>query len=229
MSETATPQTISYGESQEQVADLWLPARGGTSQVVVLIHGGCWWECYRRDLENDVAADLVRRGYAVWNVEYRRLGAEGGWPECHQDVVLAITSLRNLDAEIDPEPSSLVGHSAGGYLALLAASEVQTRGVVAQAPVADLRLAAQLRSCTGGVEAMLLQGAPSPLDNPPALPHLVVQGDADEDVPVEIGRAYARASSTAEYVELNGCGHYEHLDPSSKAWEVTVKWIEHLS
>jgi pimeloyl-ACP methyl ester carboxylesterase len=76
---------------------------------------------------------------------------------------------------------------------------------------------------------MLLQGAPSPVDNPPALPHLVVQGDADEDVPVEIGRAYARASRSAEYVELNGCGHYEHLDPASKAWEVTVGWIEHLS
>ncbi|MDP9222939.1 MAG: alpha/beta hydrolase [Actinomycetota bacterium] len=223
-----TPGTVSYGESPEQVADLWLPRRDGTSQVVVLIHGGCWWECYRRDLENDVAADLARRGYAVWNIEYRRLGAEGGWPECHQDVVLAISALQKLDAEIDPQPIALVGHSAGGYLALLAASEVQTRGVVAQAPVADLRLAAQLRSCTGGVEAMLLQGAPSPVDDPPALPHLVVQGDADEDVPVEIGREYSRAASAAEYVELAGCGHYEHLDPASSAWHVAIQWIEGL-
>jgi pimeloyl-ACP methyl ester carboxylesterase len=76
---------------------------------------------------------------------------------------------------------------------------------------------------------MLLQGAPSPVDEPPTLPHLVVQGDADEDVPVEIGRAYARASPAAEYVELTGCGHYEHLDPTSKAWEVAIEWIEQLS
>jgi acetyl esterase/lipase len=196
---------------------------------VALIHGGCWWECYRRDLEDDVAADLVRRGYAVWNIEYRRLGAGGGWPECHEDVVRAIGALREVDAAIDPSPLAVVGHSAGGYLALQAASEIETQGVVAQAPVADLPLAAELRSCTGGVEAMLAQGAPSPVDRPPVVRHLVVHGDADDDVPVEIGRAYARAASSAEYVELPGCGHYEHLDPASEAWSIAAQWIHDLA
>jgi acetyl esterase/lipase len=175
-----------------------------------------------------VAADLVRRGYAVWNIEYRRLGAEGGWPECHQDVVRAIDTLGTLDEEVDPSPVAVVGHSAGGYLALLAASEIECRGVVAQAPVADLRLAARLRSCTSGVEKLLAQGAPSPIDQPPKAAHVVIHGDADEDVPVEIGRAYSRAVPAAEYVELRGCGHYEHLDPASDAWNAAVEWIEDL-
>jgi acetyl esterase/lipase len=223
------PQTVSYGDSPEQVADLWLPEPGGSAHVVALIHGGCWWECYRRDLEDDVAADLVRRGYAAWNVEYRRLGAGGGWPECYEDVVRAIGALREVDAAINPSPLAVVGHSAGGYLALQAASEIETRGVVAQAPVADLPLAAELRSCTGGVEALLAQGAPSPVDGPPVVRHLVIHGDADEDVPVEIGRAYARVASAAEYVELPGCGHYEHLDPASEAWSIAVQWIDDLS
>jgi acetyl esterase/lipase len=228
MESTPSRQTFSYGENREQVADLWLPSGRGTPPCVVLIHGGCWWECYRRDLEDDVAADLARRGFAAWNIEYRRLGAYGGWPECHEDVVLAIKTLQRLDADIDPSPVALVGHSAGGYLALLAVPDAEVRGVVAQAPVADLRYAAEVRSCSGGVEAMLMQGAPSPIDRPTTLPHLVIHGDADEDVPVEIGRAYARAATAAEYVELPGCGHYEHLDPASDAWNLAVGWIERL-
>jgi acetyl esterase/lipase len=222
------PRRLSYGPSRHQVADLWLPPGREPSPVIALIHGGCWLKRYRRDLENEVAAHLVRRGYAVWNIEYRRLGAEGGWPECHQDVVRAIEALHNVDAEIDPSPVAVVGHSAGGYLALLAASEIETKGVVAQAPVADLRLAAQLRSCTGGVEAMLAQGAPSPIDQPPKTAHVVIHGDADQDVPVEIGRAYSLAAPSAGYVELRGCGHYEHLDPASAAWNLAVEWIEDL-
>jgi acetyl esterase/lipase len=222
------PHRVSYGPHREQVADLWLPRSESTPQVVVLIHGGCWQKRYRRDLQNDVAADLVEHGYAVWNIEYRRLGASGGWPECHEDVVLSIRSLENLKEQIDPTPVAIVGHSAGGYLALLAALDVETRGVVAQAPVADLRLAACLQSCTGGVEALLEQGAPSPIEQPPNIRHVVIHGDADRDVPVDIGRAYSQAVPAAEFVELPGCGHYEHLDPASDAWHIAVRWIDHL-
>ncbi|HEX3327490.1 MAG TPA: alpha/beta fold hydrolase [Actinomycetota bacterium] len=222
------PHRVSYGDHREQVADLWFPHSETTPRVVVLIHGGCWQKRYRRDLENDVAADLVARGYAVWNVEYRRLGAGGGWPECRDDVVLSITALEKLGVAIDPSPLVVVGHSAGGYLALLAAPDIPARGVVAQAPVADLRLAARLRSCTSGVGALLQQGAPSPIDEPPDLPHLLIHGDADRDVPVEIGRAYWKAVPAAEFVELPGCGHYEHLDPASDAWQVAVRWIDQL-
>ena len=225
---TPPRRTVSYGPNREQEADLWLPAGRISRPCVVLIHGGCWWECYRRDLEDAVAADLARRGFAALNVEYRRLGADGGWPECHEDVVLAIGALNRFGGEIDLSAIALVGHSAGGYLALLAATSVEVRGVVAQAPVTDLRYAAEARSCSGGVEAMLMQGAPSPIDQPAAIPHLVIHGDIDEDVPVEMGRAYARAAPRAEYVELSGCGHYEHLDPASKAWKVAAEWLEEL-
>lgn len=219
---------MSYGEHREQVADLWLPSSEGIARVVVLIHGGCWQKRYRRDLEDDVAADLVARGYAVWNVEYRRLGAGGGWPECRDDVVASVTALEAFGEDLDPSPLALVGHSAGGYLALLAASDIPTRGVVAQAPVADLSMAARLRSCTSGARTMLAQGAPSPIDEPPDTRQLVIHGDADRDVPIEIGRAYATAVPAAEFVELPGCGHYEHLDPASDAWKLAARWIEGL-
>ena len=138
---------------------------GGPAPGVVLVHGGCWRAQYGRDLEYRVAADLAVRGLAVWNVEYRRLDCDGDWPAPLDDVVAAAAALPR---EIDPARIALAGHSAGGHLALLAANRVSARGVLAQAPVSDLPLAAELGACAGAVERLLEQGAPSPIDEPPA-------------------------------------------------------------
>jgi acetyl esterase/lipase len=216
--------TASYGAHPEQVAELWLPAGEGPHPGVVLIHGGCWRARYGRDLEHRVAADLAARGLAVWNVEYRRLDCDGDWPAPLDDVVAAVAAL---PAEIDRERIALAGHSAGGQLALLAASRVRARGVLAQAAVTDLRLAAELGACAGAVERLLEQGAPSPIDDPPDAEVLLVHGDADEAVPVELSRRYANAGH-AIYVELVGCGHMEFLDPTTDAGHLSGNWLERL-
>ena len=163
--DAAVAATTATAPHPEQVADLWLPAGDGPHPGVVLVHGGCWRAEYGRDLEHRVAADLAARGLAVWNVEYRRLDCDGDWPVPLDDVVAAVDGA--LPAEIDPGRIALAGHSAGGHLALLAASRVRVRGVLAQAPVSDLRLAAELGACAGAVERLLAQGAPSPIDDPP--------------------------------------------------------------
>ena len=217
--------TVSYGTHSEQVAELWLPAGGAPPYAaVVLIHGGCWRAQYGRDLEYRVAADLTVRGLAVWNVEYRRLDCDGDWPAPLEDVVAAVAALPE---ELDSERIALAGHSAGGHLALLAANRVRARGVLAQAPVCDLRLAAELGACAGAVERLLAQGAPSPVDEPPDTEVLLVHGDADEHVPVELSRQYANGGH-AVYVELVGCGHMEFLDPSSDAGRLSGNWLERL-
>jgi acetyl esterase/lipase len=171
-----------------------------------------------------MAADLASRGLAVWNVEYRRLDCGGDWPAPLEDVVAAATALPQA---IDPERIALAGHSAGGHLALLAANRVRVRGVLAQAPVCDLPLAARLGACSGAVERLLEQGAPSPIDEPPAGDVLLVHGDADRHVSVELSRSYARGGH-AVYVELVGCGHMEHLDPASDAGRLAGNWLERL-
>ena len=79
----------------DQFGELWLPVHARRPKVVVLIHGGCW----RADLPglellNPVAADLRGRGFAVWNIEYRRLGRGGGWPDTFDDVARAVDFLR---------------------------------------------------------------------------------------------------------------------------------------
>ena len=217
--------TVGYGSHPEQVAELWLPAGGEPPHpAVVLIHGGCWRAQYGRDLEHGVAADLVARGLAVWNIEYRRLDCGGDWPVPLEDVAAAVAAMPE---ELDGERFALAGHSAGGHLALLAASRVRARGVLAQAPVTDLPLAAELGACAGAVERLLEQGAPSPIDAPPEAEVLLVHGDADEYVPVELSRRYANGGH-AVYVELVGCGHMEFLDPASEAGRLSANWLERL-
>ena len=90
--------------------------------MVVLIHGGSWHKRYGRVFMRWIAGDLLRRGYAVWNIEYRRLGDGGGWPATFADVAAAIDHLAALDGErLDLDRVTLLGHSAGGHLALWAA------------------------------------------------------------------------------------------------------------
>ena len=225
MTRVGPASTVSYGPHPEQVAELWLPDGGAPPYpAVVLIHGGCWRAQYGRDLEHPVAADLAARGLAVWNVEYRRLDCGGDWPAPLEDVAAAAAALPD---ELDRGRIALAGHSAGGHLALLAESRVRARGVLAQAPVTDLRLAAELGACAGAVERLLAQGAPSPIDDPPDAEVLLVHGDADEYVSVELSRRYANGGH-AVYVELVGCGHMEFLDPASEAGRISGNWLERL-
>ena len=112
-----------YGPHRSQRADLYLPLGAGPHPVMVMIHGGSWHKRYGRVAMRGLAADLLRRGWAVWNIEYRRLGGDGGgWPPTFDDVADAIDHLPTLDAPLDLDSVSFLGHSAGGHLALWAAA-----------------------------------------------------------------------------------------------------------
>lgn len=247
--------THAYGREPDQVADLWLPGDGPAAQhryaVVVLLHGGFWRERYRRDLMAPLAVDLAARGYAAWNVEYRRVGGHGGWPATLEDVAAAIDHLASLDAVLDPARVAVVGHSAGGHLALWAAGRaclpagapgarplVRPAAVVGQAPVADLRaadaagLSAQaVRELLGGDEheVPVRWAVADPIR---LVGHgtrtLLVHADDDADVPPALSIAYREAAGRAgDPVELRrvGGGHDAHLDPSAPAWRVAVAWL----
>jgi acetyl esterase/lipase len=223
--------------------------------VAVLIHGGFWRARYDLRLEDRLVEDLAGRGWAVWNVEYRRLGrrSQGGWPATFEDVADGIDQLGKLDAPLDLARVVAIGHSAGGHLALWAAARrglpagapgaepaVRPAGAVAQAGVADLREAARL-GLSRGAALSLLGGPPgklprrydlaSPLERLPlGVPQLLVHGDADDAVPIELSRRYAARAAEGgdrcELVELPGCGHFEHLDPTTPAWGVVTEWLE---
>src|SRR5215469_3626239 len=107
-----TPRRHQYGQDPAQFGELWLP--GGTRSpagTVVVIHGGFWRARYDLSFGRPLAADLARRGYTAWNLEYRRALAGGGWPGTFEDVADGIDLLASLP--VDTERVVAVGHSAG--------------------------------------------------------------------------------------------------------------------
>jgi acetyl esterase/lipase len=222
-----------------------------------VIHGGYWRARYDRTLMTGLCEDLASRGSASWNVEYRRVGNGGGWPETFEDVAAAIDLLAELDAPLDLARVGAVGHSAGGQLALWAAARgtlpagapgaeprVRVRAVVSQAGVADLRLAAELAPSDEPTRALLGCGPDeepqryslaSPRQRVPlGVEQLVLHGDRDETVSMRIAESYAAAAAaTGDSCELRvlpGTGHFEHIDASSEAWAMARDWLlERLS
>jgi acetyl esterase/lipase len=152
----APTRMVTYGPADQQKGTLFLPAGTGPHPTVVLIHGGCWLaKLSGPELMDYAAADLQRRGYAVWNIGYRRLGHEGGgYPGTFLDVAAALDLLRELAPEngLNVSRVLLAGHSAGGQLALWAAARahlpkssplyranpLHVRGVVSLAGILDL-------------------------------------------------------------------------------------------
>jgi acetyl esterase/lipase len=168
---------------------------------------------------------LAAHGFATWNVEYRRVSAGGGYPETLEDVAAACRDLTDGDAVA-------VGHSAGGHLALWLAAEGLVRGSVALGAVCDLEAAAQDRLGSGAVLDFMGDAPPEAWARadparrlPTGVPTVLVHGTRDETVPVSQARAYAAAARAegdeCRLVELD-CGHFEPIEPRSRAWPHTV-------
>jgi acetyl esterase/lipase len=253
-------RTLRYGDAPSQVAELHLPEDDppdgapprvdGAAPVVVLLHGGFWRSSYDLTLMDPLAADLVARGWAALNVEYRRVGEDGGgWPGTFADVGAAIDTLADSGHAIDADRVVTVGHSAGGHLALWSAARaglpagtpgadpaVVPRAAVGQAPVADLVDGAET-DLGGGACVALLGGAPAEVPEryqlaspaarvPISVPQLLVHGTADDIVPIRQSErhlvAATAAGDDATIVRVDGGDHLTHLDAASPAWFAVV-------
>jgi acetyl esterase/lipase len=240
-----------YGDHPSQVGELFLPRTRGPHPVAVVLHGGYWRARYDRSLMTDLCLDLAAHGWAAWNLEYRRVGAGGGWPETFEDVAHGVDALAGLDPHLDLERVVAVGHSAGGQLAFWSAARptlpagapgaeprVTVGAAVSQAGVLDLRLAADLAPSAEPTRALL--GDPdeqadryalaSPRERLPlGVPQLLLHGNRDDVVSLRIPTAYAEAARTTgdpcELVVLRSTGHFEHLDSSTPAWHAAREWL----
>jgi acetyl esterase/lipase len=241
-----------YGGDPSQVAELFVPGGAGAHPVVVVVHGGYWRARYDRSLMDALCADLAQHGLAAWNLEYRRVGSGGGWPETFHDVAAGVDALADLSVgRIDLAQVVAVGHSAGGQLAFWLAARpglppdapgarprVEIRAAVSQAGVLDLLLAATLAPSAEPTRALLgdpgerptLYGLASPRERVPlGVPQLVLHGDRDDDVSMEIAESYAAAAQGAgdpcELRVLSDTGHFEHIDRCSEAWPIARDWL----
>jgi acetyl esterase/lipase len=255
---------VRYGDHADQLVDLHLPPAGHTAApVLVLLHGGFWRQAWDRRHTRPMAVALRDRGWVVVTPEFRRTGGAGGWPATFDDIaavrqrlpslladatgrpvgatgLIADATGRPVDATRRPtgagaSPLTLLGHSAGGHLAmwwaLTAPDPASIRRTVALAPVADLGRAYADR-LDGDAVAALVGGGPDEhpdryaaadparlldaADDPP--PITVLHGTDDDRVPI----AHSRGLAGVTLVELPGVGHFELIDPLSTAWPDVV-------
>lgn len=160
---------IPYGRLPVQFGDLWLPHTAGNAllPLVVFFHGGWWKSEYDLGYAGYFCRALTQEGFAVWSVEYRRLGATGGgWPATFQDASSGFEFIQTLAKRypLDLERVITMGHSAGGHLALWIAGRahvppqsallptapgVHPIGAVSLAGAVDLRAAIQMSGTPG--------------------------------------------------------------------------------
>jgi acetyl esterase/lipase len=249
-------RTIAYSADPLQHVDLWLPGKTGAHPVVLMVHGGCWQtEIAKADIMNWIADDLRKRGIAVWNVEYRGIDRPGGgYPGTFLDVAHAADALdaNARKYHLRADKVVVVGHSAGGHLALwlaargslpkrnplFAARPLKLAAAISLGGLPDLKAATVPPGNTCDNDPVPgLVGKPSPerpdvyADTSPAvmpdpgIPVTLVNGTLDPIAPPGFASAYA-AKRRAHRVTVADEGHVELITPDTKAWAATVKLIE---
>jgi len=233
---------LAYGSDPNQFLDLRMPSlnkRGQTFPLVINIHGGFWRAKYNLDHAGHLCAALTAKGLATANLEYRRVDNEGGaWPGTFADIRSAYQFLvQNARAHaFDPGKIVVIGHSAGGQLALcLAAHEPSVTRVVSLAGVVDLRRTYELHLSNDAV-VEFLRGTPKEVPDHyheadpmelslPRARQWLIHGTVDDIVPPAFSRDYVAAKQEpatkedAHLLEIAGAGHFDLIDPRSAAWK----------
>lgn len=252
-------EIVTYGDAPSQAIDVYTPDPGrfgaGPHPVVALIHGGCFGASVaKRENFRNAATDLANRGYAVWSIGYRRIDEEGGgYPGTHQDVAAALDKLaaEAKDRNFDLRRYVLVGHSAGGTLALWSTTRAKLAGPLAAPQAAQPKAVIALGApgdlknwdtlvdfnCGPGTLAKLVgektDARPDPYADtspfeslPTGVPVVLVHGVYDGVAFPELGRAYAfRAQARgdkAQIVVIPNAGHFEVSNPGTPAWATVL-------
>ena len=226
---------LRYGNDEYQFGDLRLPQGNGPFPAAMFVHGGFCRARYDLKHASFPCAALTKAGFVSWNVEYRRVGNPGGgWPGSFEDVTAGYQFLRQLAGRypIDTRRLIVLGHSAGGQLALaLAAHHNSMRAVVSLAGVVNLRRAWDLHLSHDAV-AEFLGGDPqrvpehyheaSPAELDIHCEQLLIHGADDDTVPAQMSRDYARQKrrkrENVKLLAIPKTGHFEIVDPESRVW-----------
>lgn len=260
-------ETVRYGDAPSQAIDVYQPDAAkfgpGPHPVVALVHGGCFRASVsKRENVRVAATDLANRGYGVWLVGYRRIDEDGGgYPGTQQDIAAALDKLaaEAKDRNLDLKRYALVGHSAGGMLALWSTTRAKLAGPLAAPQAIQPKVAIALGApgdlknwdtlvdfnCGPGTLAKLVgdksDARPDPFADtspfeslPTGVPVVLVHGVYDGVAFPELGRSYAfRAQARgdkAQVVVIPNAGHFDVAAPGTPAWAtVTTILAERLA
>ena len=233
-------QKLAYGSDPNQFVELRLPPKKGAHPVLLNIHGGYWRAKYDLSHAGHLCEALRRHGIATFNVEYRRVGnSGGGWPGTFEDIRSAYRYVYQSQKPFDLDLTRFVimGHSAGGQLALcLAAHEPSVKRSISLGGVVDLKKAFELHLSNNAVVEFLggkpsevpehyREADPTELSIPQARQWLI-HGSDDDSVPVAFSRDYVSAKKKkgekVELIEIPKCGHFDVIDPRSDAFKKHV-------
>lgn len=228
--------TRSYGENEFQFGQLWLPTTSPARASLILIHGGCWLNQFDISYSHGLSSALADAGFAVWSLEYRRTGDEGGaWPGTFEDIVAGINSVNDID-EIGTENLAILGHSAGGHLALLAGARsellaVEPDLIVGLAAISDVvTYAAGSNSCQVATSSFLggdvSEQAQAYFDANPSNHGLhehtvLLQGDIDDIVP--LSQATLPGART---IISKGASHFDWAHPDTLAYRRLLELLD---
>ena len=237
---------LSYGSDAEQFGDLYLPKiTDKPFPVIVLLHGGCWRAAHSLLQLGGLCKSLNTLGYAVWNLEYRRLGNGGGWPTTFKDVAKGTDYLKGISEEYALDLSNVitVGHSAGGHLALWLASRTQLPiegdlytqnslkvcAVLSLAGIPNLEIAVAQNICRGACEELMgglpdeyperyKQGSPHRLSITD-IPQIHILGELDPIVPLDYLETALKQQQDPYTLEIiPNIGHFEMVMPETDSW-----------
>lgn len=241
---TSSPnELIEYGNKELQFGELWLPGNGQIhgahkAPLVIFIHGGCWLNQYDINHSHAFSTALAQAGYAVWAIEYRRVGDQGGgWPGSLQDIEKAITYVAELkEYPIDLNKVVIAGHSAGGHLALLAGAntsligDVGFKAVIGLAPVVDLAEYSKggnscqtaVASFMGGslLERAMQYANANPIEVGLPRKTIFIHGSVDSIVPS--GQSSNRG---VDLKVVEGAGHFDAIHPGTLSFQVLLRQL----
>lgn len=225
-------ERIVFGSDPSDHADVFRCV-GDPEGLVICIHGGFWRPEFDARHLHPMGAGLADARWDAALLEYPR---RPGDPDATAQAI--VRGYRALLPHARGRRIVLVGHSAGGHLALwmtqhgLAGDDRPPDALIALAPVTDLTAAHDAMLDDGAV-ADFLGAHPGdrpdldPMKSPiPRSPFTILHGTHDIRVPVEHSRAFLdRVGPAGRLIVLPDADHFALIDPRSRIWPEVLEAI----